>query len=68
MMTPDKKPFYAATYIPRETRQGRVGMVDLIPRVKDMWETRRSEILGAANDITEGLSTVATKNPLAGNA
>jgi hypothetical protein len=61
MMTPDKKPFYAATYIPRETRQGRVGMVDLIPRVKDMWETRRSEILGAANDITEGLSTVATK-------
>ncbi|UCH08965.1 MAG: thioredoxin domain-containing protein, partial [Deltaproteobacteria bacterium] len=61
MMTPDKKPFYAATYIPRETRQGRVGMVDLIPRVKDMWETRRSEILGSANDITEGLSTAAKR-------
>jgi uncharacterized protein YyaL (SSP411 family) len=61
MMTADKKPFYAATYIPRETRQGRVGMVDLILRVKDMWETRRSEILGSANDITEGLSTAAKR-------
>ena len=61
MMTPDKKPFYAATYIPRETRQGRVGMLNLIPRVKDMWETRRSEVLGSANDITEGLSTVAKR-------
>jgi uncharacterized protein YyaL (SSP411 family) len=61
MMTPEKKPFYAATYIPRETRYGRVGMLDLIPRVKDMWETRRSEVLGSANDITEGLSSVTKR-------
>jgi len=38
-MTPDKKPFFAATYIPKETRFGRMGMMDLVPRVKDLWKT-----------------------------
>ncbi len=28
MMTPDKKPFFAATYIPKETKYGRAGMLE----------------------------------------
>jgi len=59
IMTPDKKPFYAATYIPKETRFGRIGMVDLIPRVKEMWTTRRSEMLNSANQITESISAAS---------
>jgi uncharacterized protein YyaL (SSP411 family) len=59
LMTPDKKPFYAATYIPKETRFGRIGMVDLIPRVKEMWTTRRSEMLNSANQITESISAAS---------
>jgi uncharacterized protein YyaL (SSP411 family) len=59
LMTPDKKPFYAATYIPKETRFGRIGMVDLIPRVKEMWKTRRSEMLNSANQITESISAAS---------
>ncbi|MFW9835849.1 MAG: thioredoxin domain-containing protein, partial [Candidatus Thorarchaeota archaeon] len=31
VMTPNKKPFFAATYIPREGRFGLVGMMELIP-------------------------------------
>ena len=30
MMTPDKKPFFAATYIPKHSRFGRPGLLDLI--------------------------------------
>jgi len=59
LMTPDKKPFYAATYIPKETRFGRIGMVDLIPRVKEMWTTRRSDMLNSANQITESISAAS---------
>ncbi|RMF55676.1 MAG: thioredoxin domain-containing protein, partial [Calditrichaeota bacterium] len=33
IMTPDKEPFFAATYIPRESHFNRLGMLDLIPRV-----------------------------------
>ena len=39
-MTPDKRPFFAATYIPKESRFGRMGMMDLIPRVKQVWNER----------------------------
>ena len=29
IMSPDKKPFFAGTYFPKETRSGRIGMMDL---------------------------------------
>ncbi len=35
IMTPEKKPFYAATYVPKESRFGVVGMLDLVPRIND---------------------------------
>ena len=30
IMTPDKRPFFVATYIPRESAHGRIGMLDLV--------------------------------------
>ena len=37
IMTPEKEPFFAGTYIPRETRFGRQGMLELIPSIKEIW-------------------------------
>jgi hypothetical protein len=48
MMTPDKKPFFAATYIPRETKYGRVGLLEMIPEVQFRWLTRRAEVISTA--------------------
>jgi len=48
LLLPDKTPFYASTYIPRESRFGRVGMKELIPRVKKWWSTRREELYSSA--------------------
>ncbi|MFC1905256.1 thioredoxin domain-containing protein [Chloroflexota bacterium] len=58
IMTPDKQPFFAATYIPRETRFGRPGLVDLIPHIKKLWEKRQAEVLGSAGQITAALQQV----------
>ena len=55
MMTPDKKPFFAATYIPRQTRYGYVGLLEMIPEVRALWRDRRTEVLSAADKITAGL-------------
>jgi uncharacterized protein YyaL (SSP411 family) len=52
IMTPDRKPFYAGTYIPKETRFGRIGMVELVPRIKDVWENHRDDVLKSADSIT----------------
>ena len=51
IMTPDKKPFFAATYIPREGRFGLMGMMELIPHIRELWATRRGEALSLSNKI-----------------
>ncbi len=63
IMTPDKKPFYAATYIPKTDRFGRTGMVNLIPRVRDLWENRHDEILGSANKVADFLKNSTKVKP-----
>lgn len=53
IMTPDKKPFYAATYIPKSGRQGQPGMLELIPRLDHLWKEERKRIHGSAQEITQ---------------
>lgn len=55
IMTQDKKPFFAATYIPKKGRFGQVGMLELIPRIKEYWVEKRDELLNSANKITMAL-------------
>lgn len=55
IMTPDKKPFFAGTYFPKETRFGRIGMLELIPRIGDAWNTRRDELLKSADNVVSHL-------------
>jgi uncharacterized protein YyaL (SSP411 family) len=55
LLTPKRKPFYAATYIPRISRFGRTGMIELIPRIKELWMTKRDEIEHSADQIISHL-------------
>jgi len=61
IMTPDKKPFFAGTYIPKETRFGRIGMLDLIPRISEIWSTRQSEVLSSADQVIASLQNTTLK-------
>lgn len=59
LMTPDKKPFFAGTYIPKESRHGRLGMLDFIPRIKEVWDTQHDDILKSADQITARLNQIS---------
>jgi uncharacterized protein YyaL (SSP411 family) len=50
-LAPDGKPFYAATYIPKENRFGRAGLLELIPRVQQIWQEERLSVLKSAESI-----------------
>jgi uncharacterized protein YyaL (SSP411 family) len=63
IMTPKKEPFFAATYIPKETRFGRIGMLALIPRIKELWSTRQAEVLSSATQITASLRETTPEAP-----
>ena len=59
IMTPDRKPFFAGTYIPRQTRYGRIGMMELVPRVQEMWQSERVKVLQSAQQILGHLETTS---------
>jgi uncharacterized protein YyaL (SSP411 family) len=63
IMTPDKKPFFAATYIPREGRFGLIGMMELIPHIRELWATRRGEALSLSNKIATALQQTSQNTP-----
>lgn len=61
-LTPDKKPFYAATYIPRETRGGTAGMTDLLPHLSTIWQTRREEVYSLSERVLQVISSIPSKS------
>ena len=63
ILTPNKEPFFAATYIPKETKFGRVGMLTLIPRIRELWSTRQAEVLSSASQITTSLQNSIPRAP-----
>ena len=63
IMTPDKKPFFAGTYFPKETRFGRIGLNDLIFRIKELWKQQRNQILVNADQITFALQNATNESP-----
>ncbi|MGC9514092.1 thioredoxin domain-containing protein [Methanocrinis sp.] len=63
ILTPDKKPFFAATYIPKESRGGRIGMLDLVPRIGQLWRSQREELLSSAEEIVAAIKKPPSEIP-----
>jgi len=55
-MTPEKHPFFAATYIPVTSRPGQSGLIELCQQVKRMWTTQRETIFESAQGISGSLT------------
>jgi uncharacterized protein YyaL (SSP411 family) len=55
IMTPDKKPFFAGTYFPKTGKYGYPGLVELLLRIKDAWNTERERIVETGSNITEAI-------------
>ncbi|RLJ69954.1 hypothetical protein BCF55_0214 [Hydrogenivirga caldilitoris] len=57
IMTPDKKPFFAGTYFPKESIYGRPGLKDILLKIAELWKADRQKVLTAANQVVEALSS-----------
>jgi len=47
LLTPDRRPFFAATYLPRESRGGLPGLIALLEKVAVLWKTQRPLLIDA---------------------
>lgn len=54
LMTPDKKPFFAGTYIPKEAKFKRIGLKQLIPGIAGMWKHEPEKVQKATESIQDG--------------
>jgi len=63
IMTPDKKPFFAATYIPPQSHSGRQGMLELIPRIAEAWQQRREDIELSTHQIMDAVNKTEHTSP-----
>ena len=59
IMMPDKKPFYAGTYFPRNSYYGRPGMMDMLTQIVDLWISDRAKVTDIGDKITESLNRAA---------
>ncbi|MDD1678762.1 MAG: thioredoxin domain-containing protein [Methanomicrobiales archaeon] len=65
VMTPNRKPFFAATYLPRHTEGGMPGLLDLLPRLTEAWKTGREDIEKFTADLIGAMQTEEQSVPSA---
>ena len=57
ILTPDRRPFYAMTYIPREPRFGAPGIIQLLERIAAMWKEEREKLLSVSRNVLGALGS-----------
>jgi uncharacterized protein YyaL (SSP411 family) len=63
ILTPDKAPFFVATYLPRESRRGMTGMLDLVPHIGKLWREKRREVDDSSAELARHLADVFARRP-----
>jgi uncharacterized protein YyaL (SSP411 family) len=62
ILTQDKKPFFASTYIPRDTRYGKKGLIDLIQELESAWRDKQDTIQQTTNQVQIALEHISHGN------
>lgn len=56
----EKRPWFTATYIPKHGRGRHMGLMDLVPRLTEAWQTKREEIERSAQHLISHLDSPRT--------
>jgi len=54
-LMPDRRPWYAGTYFPREDRNGRIGFKSLLNRLVSLWTDRHKDVEEQAQALMDAL-------------
>lgn len=53
LMTPEQKPFFAGTYLPKRGTSGHLGLLELLERAAGLWKENRAGLLETGNRVAE---------------
>ncbi len=51
ILTPDKTPFFAGTYFPKEARYGRMGLMELLPKANEFWQKDPAKVRASGANL-----------------
>jgi uncharacterized protein YyaL (SSP411 family) len=57
IMTPEQKPFFAGTYFPKSGRQGMIGLMELLDRIRKGWQSDRDGFVDTASSIVDSMQS-----------
>jgi uncharacterized protein len=63
LMTPKMNPFFAASYIPKNSMRGLTGIMELVPQVIEIWKLRRNELEIVGVDINSRIEAMEKRTP-----
>jgi uncharacterized protein YyaL (SSP411 family) len=55
VLTPGREPFFAATYLPRQSRGGMTGLIPLLERIAELWRQDRSRVVATGSQLSSAL-------------
>ena len=61
VMTPEKEPFFAGTYFPKDKRGGRSGLFQILPMIDDAWNSKRQDIMTSVGQVKNYLDQLNSK-------
>lgn len=61
ILTPDKKPFFAGTYFPKEDRMGRPGLMTILSALSNVWRKDNADMLAQGEKVAEFLRQHSSK-------
>lgn len=59
IMTPEQKPFFAGTYLPKSSKYGMTGLDDLLLKIAELWQNDRKNLTESAEKITAHFSRLS---------
>jgi uncharacterized protein YyaL (SSP411 family) len=62
-LTPDLEPFFGGTYFPPDSRFGRPGMKELLPRIHQAWVEQREQVVATGNRVFQALAQLSATAP-----
>jgi uncharacterized protein YyaL (SSP411 family) len=65
VMTPDQKPFFAGTYLPKYDSIGMAGLITILEKVKHAWDNNRKAIVDSSEKIV-GLLNIKQETSIQG--
>lgn len=63
LMTPEQRPFWAGTYLPKTSQYGHPGLLELLSEVIKLWKSDRKKLDEAGKSVVEQIRVLEQEGP-----